>query len=265
MPKLSANGIAIHYELTGPENGPVVTMSHSLAAHSGMWAPQVPALVGRGYRVLRYDTRGHGQSEVPAGPYTLEMLAEDVIALLQGLGIAKTHFVGLSMGGMIGQTLALMRPDLLHSLVLCDTSSGYPPEAAAQWQERIAAAKAHGLEPNVEPTLERWFSPGFAADNRALMDTVRAMIRNTPVEGFVGCCHAIAKLDLTERISDIRTPTLIIVGEDDPGTPVAMSRTIQERIEGSELVVIPVARHLSNMEAVEPFNAALLDFLGRHR
>ena len=264
MPRVSANGISTYYEIEGPENGPVVTLSHSLAAHSGMWAPQMPALVARGYRVLRYDTRGHGQTEAPDGPYSLEMLADDAAALLQALGVAKTHFVGLSMGGMIGQTLALRRPELLRTLTLCDTSSGYPPEAAALWQDRIAAAEANGMEPNVEPTIERWFSPGFVLSNRPVIDSVRAMIRNTPVKGYVGCSHAIARLALTDRLSGITVPTLIIVGEDDPGTPVAMSRTIHERIAGSELVILPTARHLANMETADRFNEALLGFLARH-
>ena len=264
MPKISANGIGIHYEIEGPTDGPVVTMSHSLSAHSGMWAPQVPALTGRGYRVLRYDTRGHGQTDVPEGPYSLDTLADDAAALLRALGIAKTHFVGLSMGGMIGQTLALKHPQLLRTLTLCDTSSGYPADASAMWEDRISAAEKMGLEPGVETTIERWFSPGFAADSRVVVDSVRAMIRATPVRGYVGCCHAISKLDVTPRLSEIKVPTLVIVGEDDPGTPVAMSRTIQQGITGSELVILPVARHLANTEAVEGFNQALLDFLGRH-
>ena len=264
MPRFSANGASIHYEMEGPENGRVVTMSHSLSAHSGMWAPQVPALVARGYRVLRFDTRGHGQSNARDGPYSLEMLADDAAGLLRSLGIGKTHFVGLSMGGMIGQTLALKRPELLRTLVLCDTASGYPPESAGLWKDRIAAAQANGLAAGVEGTMDRWFSPGFMASGAPVLDAVRTMIRNTPVPGYVGCCHAISALDLTERLSGIDIPTLIIVGEDDPGTPVAMSRIMHERIAGSELVILPVARHLSNLEDVEGFNAALLDFLGRH-
>lgn len=265
MATVRANGIDVHYVMEGPADGPVVTMSHSLTTTLEMWTPQVKPLIDRGYRVLRYDTRGHGGTSVTEPPYTLDMLAADAAAMLEALGIAKTHFVGLSMGGMIGQTLALARPDLLQTLTLCDTSSGYPPEGASMWADRIAAAEKAGLEANVAPTIERWFSPGYAASNDAALVPVRDMIRNTPVKGYVGCCHAISKLALTDRISAIKVPTLIIVGEDDPGTPVSMHVTINEKIAGSQLVVLPTARHLSNIEAVEPFNAALIGFLDRHR
>lgn len=265
MATVKANGIDVHYVMEGPANGPVVTMSHSLMTTLEMWDPQVKPLVDAGFRVLRYDTRGHGGSSVAEPPYTLDMLAADAAAMLEALGIHQTHFVGLSMGGMIGQTLALARPDLLKTLTLCDTSSGYPPEAAAMWGDRIKGAEQNGMEQAVAGTIERWFSPSFAAANDAALAPVREMIRGTAVKGFVGCCHAISKLAVTDKISAIRVPTLIIVGEDDPGTPVAMHVTIKERIAGSQMVIIPEARHLSNIEAVEPFNAALLRFLQAHR
>lgn len=262
MPRVSANGIAINYEIEGREGAPVVTMSHSLSANLRMWDPQMQALVGR-YRVLRYDTRGHGASEVPAGPYSLEMLADDAVGLLNSLGIKQTHFVGLSMGGMIGQTLGLRYPDRILSLTLADTASSYDPEAAKVWQQRIESARKNGLAPNVEPTIERWFSPGFIENQPATIDKVREMIRATPVEGYVGCSQAISQLDLTGRLGDIRAPTLVVVGEDDPGTPVAASRIIYDNIAGSELVILPVARHLSNIEDPVGFNAALINFLTR--
>src|SRR5437870_1806066 len=157
---VTANGIRMHYALEGPAGAPVVTLSHSLAARLEMWEPQVKALAGR-WRVLRYDTRGHGGSDAPAGPYTLDELAEDARALLGALGISTTHWVGLSMGGMIGQTLALKAPELFASLVLCDTTSRVPPEAKPQWEERIRTADTEGMESLVEPTLGRWFTPPF--------------------------------------------------------------------------------------------------------
>lgn len=261
--QISANGLKINYELEGPENAPVVTFSHSLSANMKMWDAQVEALRGQ-YRILRYDTRGHGGTEAPEGPYTLEQLAGDVAGLLKALGIGQTHFVGLSLGGMTGQTLALEHPELLLSLTLCDTSSGYGPEATAMWEDRIRAAKENGLGATVETTIERWFSPGFIAQQPELIDQVRQMIRSTPVAGYAGCGHAIARLSLTDRIGAISAPTLIIVGEDDPGTPVEMHRIIHDRIADSELVVIPTARHLSNMESADEFNAALTRFLARH-
>jgi 3-oxoadipate enol-lactonase len=259
---ITANGISMSYALEGPRDAPVVTLSHSLATNMGMWDPQVPALAGR-YRVLRYETRGHGQTAAPVGPYTLETLAADVRALLEALRITRTHFVGLSMGGMIGQSLALTAPHLLSSLVLCDTSSRIPPEAKPLWDQRIATAETKGMEPLVEPTLERWFTAGFRARRPDVVERVRAMIRTTPPRGYAGCCHAIAALDLTDRLGAITLPTLVLVGADDPGTPVAMSETIQRQIGGSELVVLTSAAHLANLEQPEEFNRALMPFLAR--
>ena len=259
--KIRANGIDMHYVLEGPERAPVVTLSHSLATTLAMWDPQARALARR-YRVLRYDTRGHGGTEAPAGAYSLALLAEDARALLAALGITRTHWVGLSMGGMIGQTLALSSPALFATLSLCDTSSRVPPEARPTWDERIATAESKGMAPLVEPTIARWFTPPFIAAHPEVVDPVRAMIRATSPRGYVGCCHALKVLDLTDRLAGIRVPTVVIVGEDDPGTPVAASRAIHEHIAGSELVIIKSAAHLSNLEQPEAFTQALAGFLG---
>ena len=260
--RITANGISMHYTLNGPASAPVVTLSHSLATHLGMWEPQVAALAAR-YRVLRYDTRGHGRTDAPGGPYSLDQLAEDAVALLRALGIERTHFVGLSMGGMIGQVVALKHSEMLRSLVLCDTSSRVPLEARPMWEERIRTTEQQGMEPHVEPTIGRWFTAPFAATHPEIVEPVRTMIHQTEPQGYVGCCHAIKALDLTDGLSAISVPTLIVVGEDDPGTPVAASRTIHERITGSDLVVLKFASHLSNVEQPEAFTKALLDFLGR--
>ncbi|MFQ5899332.1 MAG: alpha/beta fold hydrolase, partial [Candidatus Methylomirabilia bacterium] len=155
--QITVNGLSIHYTLEGPPSGPVITMSHSLAANLSMWDPQLPALSSR-YRVLRYDTRGHGGTEVSEEPYSLDRLVEDARALLQALGITRTHFIGLSMGGMVAQILALRAPELLESLVLCDTTSRVPPEAKPTWDERIGTAQRDGMAPLVEPTIGRWFT-----------------------------------------------------------------------------------------------------------
>jgi 3-oxoadipate enol-lactonase len=261
--KITANGISINYTLEGPASAPVVTLSHSLATNLSMWDPQIPALTPR-YRVLRCDTRGHGGTDAPRGAYSLEQLAEDARALLQALGIARTHFIGLSMGGFIGQILALKYPEMLQSLVLCDTTSRVPPEAKPVWDERIRVAQAQGMEPHVEPTIGRWFTGRFPERRPDMVDRVRAMIRATKPAGYIGCCHAIAALDLTDRLQAIAVPTLVIVGEEDPGTPVAASRAIHERIKGSELVILTSASHLSNMEQTEAFNRAVTTFLARH-
>ena len=261
--KIAANGININYTFDGPEHAPFVTMSNSLASNLSMWDPQIPALTSR-YRVLRYDTRGHGQTDAPPGPYSLDELTEDVRALLEVLGMRKTHFVGLSMGGMIGQILALKYPQLLQSLVLCDTMSRVPPDAKPMWEERIHTAETRGMDPTVETTVGRWFTAPFRERRQDVIDNVRTMIRSTPPQGYVGCCHAIAGLNLTDRLQAITVPTLIIVGEDDPGTPVAASQVIHEQIEGSELVILTSAAHLSNMEQPEAFNQALTPFLAQH-
>ena len=258
--KISANGLSMNYTLEGPDSAPVVTMSHSLATDLSMWDPTVAPLQGR-WRVLRYDTRGHGGTEAPTGAYTLDELVEDAAALLGALGITRTHWVGLSMGGMIGQSLALKAPDLLRSLALCDTSSRVPPEARPLWQDRIRTAESQGMEPLVEPTLQRWFTAPFRQREKAVMERVGAMIRATPPHGYAGCCHAIAALDLTDRLPAITIPTCVIVGEDDPGTPVSASRAIHERVKGSRLEIIPGAAHIANMEQPEAFNRALTSFL----
>jgi 3-oxoadipate enol-lactonase len=258
--KVSANGIQMNYRLDGPADAPMVTLSHSLATDLSMWDPQVSALARR-YRVLCYETRGHGATDAPAGAYSLSQLADDARALLKALGIARTHWVGLSMGGMIGQTLALSTPEILQSLSLCDTSSRIPAEAKPLWDERIATVEAKGMEPMVEPTVARWFTAAFIESRKDVIDRVREMIRRTPPKGYVGCCHAIKALDLTDRLKAITLPTLIIVGAQDMGTPLAASQAINAQIKGSELVVLDPASHLSNLEQPEAFTRALESFL----
>jgi 3-oxoadipate enol-lactonase len=258
--KLKANGMDINYEIEG--DGPVVTFSHSLACNLSMWDEQVRALKGR-YRVLRFDTRGHGQSGAPAGAYTLEQLGDDLKGLLDGLGITATHFVGLSMGGMIGQVFALKHPAMVQSLVLCDTTSRYPAAAAPVWEDRIKAVGAKGMEPMVAPTLERWFTAPFRARRRDLMERVGTMIRSTPAPGYIGCCHAIPKINVTERLRDVRCPALVIVGEEDPGTPVEMARDIHAALPAAELAILSRASHLSNLEQPEEFNRLLGGFLDK--
>lgn len=258
--KLKANGIDIHYVIEG--DGPVVTMSHSLGCNLSMWDDQARALRGR-YRVLRFDTRGHGQSSAPPGRYSLEQMAEDLHGLLTGVGIAETHFAGLSMGGMIGQVFALKYPAMIQSLVLCDTTSRYPKEAASVWEERIRTVEAKGMEPVVEPTLQRWFTAPFREQRRDVMDRVRAMLRSTPPQGYSGCCHAIPKIDVTDRLGAVRCPALVIVGEEDPGTPVEMARAIHAALPSAELAILRSAAHLSNMEQPEEFNRILLGFLDK--
>jgi 3-oxoadipate enol-lactonase len=258
--KTKANGIQVNYQIDGA--GPWVVMSHSLACAVPMWEEQAEALKHK-YRVLRFDTRGHGASDAPAGAYTLELLADDLHGLLRALGVTSPHFVGLSMGGMIGMTYALKYPGVFKSLVLCDTSSRVPLDAQPVWDERIKTATEQGMAPLVEPTLKRWFTEPFLARRNSVVERVAGLIRSTPPQGYVGCCHAIPKINLTERLAAIKCPVQIIVGDKDVGTPVAMSEAIHKAIADSELVVIPDASHLSNLEQPAAFNAALLKFLAR--
>lgn len=256
-----ANGIGIDYTITG--DGPWLVMSHSLACASAMWAPQVAAFGDR-YRVLCFDTRGHGATDAPAGAYTLDQLADDLQALLDGLGIARCHFMGLSMGGMIGMTHALKYPGRFDSLLLCNTTSRIGPELQPVWTQRIATVEAGGMAAVVEPTLARWFTDGFRRTHGAATSAaVGAMIASTPVAGFVGCCHAIPKIDLTDRLGAVRVPTLVIGGDRDVGTTVEAARAIQQAIPEAQLAVIPSAAHLSNLEQPETFNHLVSVFLRR--
>ena len=258
--RIKANNIQMNYEFSGKKGAPVVVLSHSLSSSLLMWNPQMDAL-NPYFQVLRYDIRGHGDSDAPPGPYTLELLAEDVIKLLEALGIDRVHFVGLSMGGMIGQCLALNYSHRLKSLVLCDTAAIIPAEAQPLWEERFDKARKKGMEALVEETMERWFTPDFLRQNPPMVGLIRKQILATPVAGYLGCAEAIRKLNYLNRLSEIKLPTLIMVGEDDPGTPVSASQAIHERIPGSKLVILPSARHLSNIEQTEAFNAPLLTFL----
>jgi 3-oxoadipate enol-lactonase len=260
---IEANGIKMNYELSGKEGAPVVMLSHSLGSSLIMWNPQVEVLEPH-YQLLRYDTRGHGESEALPGAYTLDMLGEDALGLLDALGIERVHFVGLSMGGMIGQCLALNHPERLENLVLCDTAALLPEETQPIWQERIEMAREKGMEALVGETLERWFTPDFLRQDPPEVQLIRQQFLATPVDGYVGCSEAIRGLNYLERLSGIKMPTLIMVGEEDPGTPVASAEGMQQRIAGSTLVVLPSAAHLSNVEQVKAFNRALISFLQQH-
>ena len=256
--KINANGIQIHYTIDG--EGPWLTMSHSLACDSRMWDEQVAVLAKR-FKVLRFDTRGHGRTEAPGGAYSLDMLADDAAGLLAALGARSTHWIGISMGAMIGQTLAVRTPDLLSSLVLADTTSRNPPEVWPMWQERIDIAESKGMEPLVEPTLARWFTAPYLKARPERVKPIADMIRATPVAGYVGCCHALPKIDLTGRLKEIKVPVLALTGTEDASA--ASTRTIHESIPGSAFVAIPSASHVANVEQPEAFNAALTKFYDR--
>ena len=262
--KIKVNGIHINYRVDGPEGAPWVTMSNSLATTHRMWDAQIDAFT-KPYRVLRYDKRGHGETDVAPGPYSFELLADDVLALLDALQITRTHFVGLSMGGMTGMTMALRKPSVLRTLVICDTASKDPLGDPALWQQRIYAIRAGGsMEALVESTVARFLTPDTVKTRPEVAGAVRDMVRNTPIAGYIACCQAIAKLNLTDRLPAITIPTMVLVGADDPATTVEMATAIHRRIAGSELVVLKHAAHLSNLEQADAFNEAVLGFLARH-
>ena len=258
--KIKANGIHMNYQLSGKEDAPVVMLGHSLASSLAMWRPQVEML-NQHCRVLCYDIRGHGGTDAPPPPYTLAQLGEDAMALLDVLDIDVVHWVGLSIGGMIGQCIVLNHPGRLRSLTLCDTAATLPKEADPVWQERIDLARREGMTPLIQPILERWFTPPYIARNPPMVDVIRRHILTTPVDGYAGGSEAIRGLDYLDRLSEIKVPTLIMVGEDDPATPVEASRAMHDRIPQSKLVVLPSAAHLSNIEQTKGFNHALMAFL----
>lgn len=243
----------------GPRDAPVVILSHSLAASLDMWQPQAAALAGK-FRVLRYDTRGHGLSEVPPGPYGFPDLVGDVIALMDTLGIARAHVAGLSLGGMTAMGLALAHPERVLSICAANCAARTAPGACAMWDERIRCARDKGMQGLVEPTIARWFTPHMLERRAGELAAVRAMIAATPVQGYIGCCAALKTLDYLDRLGELALPVLFISGDHDPAVPVGSMRDMHARVAGSRYVELPAA-HLSNLECQEAFSRALLDFL----
>jgi 3-oxoadipate enol-lactonase len=254
-----------NYRLEGPADRPVVALAHPLGATLEMWDAQVAALLPR-YRVLRYDIRGHGGSEVPPGPYTLEQMAGDLLALLDALGIRESHFVGLSMGGLIGMTAALAFPDRIRRLVLCDTTAQYGPAVEGMWHERLRVAETEGMtETLIERTMAIWFTAAFRERHAAQVDRVRAMLRATDPRGYAASIRAIGFVNLTPRLGAIRSRTLVIVGEQDPGTPPAMAEVLHAKIPGARLAILPGAMHCSAVEVADAFNRAVGEFLAEEK
>ena len=263
MPDAQVNGTSINYRFDGPESGPVVTLSNSLASNLSMWEPQVDPLVDAGFRVLRYDSRGHGASAAPEGPYSMELLAEDALALMDTVGVSRTVLCGLSKGGMVGQMLATRHGDRLSGVALCATAAHMSP--ANIWDDRIKAVREGGMQAVVDGTIDRWFTKPGQTRLPAEVARVREGVLNTPVEGFCACVAAIREMDQREAIRDVTIPTLVMVGEEDPGTPVSASELIHDRIPGSTLQVIPEAAHFVNVEQSGAFNRHLLAFVEAHR
>ncbi|HEY6897083.1 MAG TPA: 3-oxoadipate enol-lactonase [Rhodocyclaceae bacterium] len=262
MQTVRANGLDFRCDIQG--SGPWLTLAHSLAADLSMWDAQMEALTPH-FTVLRYDLRGHGGSSVPPAPYSFEMLVADQLALWDALSIARSHFLGLSMGGMLGQHLALGAPQRIERLVLASTSSGkgVNPEALAKlWEQRLAQVAAEGMQAMVEPTLGRWFTEPFRYTEPEVMAQIGAAIAATPPAGYAACGRMIPSMDTDGSLPQIVLPTLVLVGEEDAGTPPAMAESIAARIPGARLEVLPQASHLANVEQADLFNALLLAFLG---
>ncbi len=256
---ITSNGITTAYRLDGPEDAPVVMFSNSLMCTYSMWDSQVSD-ISSNYRMLRYDTRGHGGTEVAPGPYSVEQFVDDAHGVMQGLGIERVHFVGLSLGGLIGQRLATKYSESLSSMVLCDTGTLMPTQDA--WEERIRIAGSEGMNGIAEPMLTRWITEGFLEREPDEVDKVRDMILNTSVDGFISCCKAIKAADLTDQVGDISISTTVVYGAQDP--LAGPSQAVHEGIEGSNCVVIDNAGHLPNVEQAETFNRTVLEHLDRH-
>jgi 3-oxoadipate enol-lactonase len=256
MSHIAIDGCRIHHRFDGADDAPVVLLSNSLGTDMAMWEPQMPALTAR-FRVLRYDSRGHGRSDAPPCPYTIDRLGRDALGLLDALGLQHVRFCGLSKGGMVGMWLAVHAADRIERLVLSNTAAHLAPASA--WDDRIRAVREGGMASMVDTVLERWFTAPFRAAAPEKIEPVRRMLLATPVEGYAACCAAIRDMDQREAIRGISVPTLVVVGEHDPATPPPLGALVAQRIPGARLVTLPAA-HLSNIEAESGFNSAVIDF-----
>jgi 3-oxoadipate enol-lactonase len=248
----------LHHRLDGPEDAPVLVLSNSLGTRHTMWDVQAPALVER-FRLLRYDTRGHGQSDVPEGPYAIADLGQDVLALLDELGIERFSFCGLSIGGMTGIWLGINAPERVERLVLSSTAAHFPP--ADMWTERADTARSEGVAALADGALERWFTAGFFERHPEEIDRFRQMLDTTPGEGYASCCEAIRDMDPRDGLGGIRAPTLVIAGDEDPSTPPEKAEEIVAAVPGATLLLLEPARHIANVEQPRAFTEALLGHL----
>lgn len=260
MPAVRLADGDLNYLLEGPAGAPVLVLSNSLGTDLHMWDAQVPAFT-RHFRVLRYDTRGHGQSLVSEGPYRIDQLGRDVLALLDALDIPKAHFCGLSMGGLIGQWLAINAPERIQHLVLCNTAAKIgTPEV---WNPRIDAVLAGGVQAMADlrdASISRWFTPDFAEAQPEKVEAIVGMLARTSPQGYAANCAAVRDADFREQLAVIQAPTLVVCGSGDPVTTPEHGRFMQARIAGAELVEFPAA-HLSNVQAGEAFSQRVLAFL----
>jgi 3-oxoadipate enol-lactonase len=257
--RVQANGINFNAVIEGPESAPCLVFSNSLATDLSMWDEQAAQLAGQ-YRVLRYDQRGHGRTDAPAGRYTFALLVADAIALMDALSIRRAHWCGLSMGGATGMGLAQQHADRFDRFVICDTPGMSTPATAQQWEERIATAQKDGMAALVDSTLARWFPKETLERNPPHVQKIRAMIAATPVNGFIGCAGALADHNYRPGMAGVKNPVLYMTGEKD-GTNAAAMRQMQQELPGSTYVELPGAGHISNTDQPEMFTKALREFL----
>jgi 3-oxoadipate enol-lactonase len=248
----------LNYLLEGPEDAPVLVLSNSLGTSLEMWDDLAPVLGDR-FRLLRYDTRGHGRSPAPPGPYAIGDLGRDVVRLLDRLGIERASFCGLSVGGMTGMWLAAESPERVERLVLLCTSALLVPKSV--WDERIATATEQGMTALVDGVIERWFTPAFRSENPATVEKMATTLRETDPEGYAGCCAAIRDMDLRDRLPSIEAPTLVVSGAEDPATPPEHGRLIRDAIPGARFEVVPGAAHIANVERPEEITQLILTHL----
>jgi 3-oxoadipate enol-lactonase len=257
---IDADGVRLAYRLDGPEDAPALVLAHALGLNLNMWDPQVPALAGR-FRVVRYDSRGHGRSNVPAGPYTLERLALDLVAVLDALGIEHADVCGISLGGMGVQWVAVHRPDRVHRPVLANTSARIGTQA--NWTERMEAVCAGGMEAIRDDVVARFLSERFRREHPDETRQIAQMLDSTPAEGYIAACAALRDADLRSQVGSIRAPALLVAGGLDVAVPPGQMQELHAAIAGSELVVLQDAAHLASVEQPETFIAHALAFLGK--
>ncbi|BBX19144.1 3-oxoadipate enol-lactonase [Mycolicibacterium duvalii] len=250
--------VTVHAVDSGRRDGPVVVLSNSLGSTHRMWDPQLAALEER-FRVIRYDTRGHGSSPIPGGPYRIDDLAGDLLALLDRFEVARAHLVGLSLGGMTVMRLAAAAPARVHRIALLCTAAQLPPAAA--WRQRAATVRADGAAAVAESVVARWFTPGYLRAHPETRRRYEDMVASTPAEGYAACCEAIADLDLRNMLPDIEAPALAIAGADDPATPVDKLAEVADLIPKAELRVLDRAAHLANAEQPAQVTDALINHL----
>ena len=257
MAFVDIDGGRLHYRVDGAADAPALVLSNSLGTSLSMWETQLPTL-SRHFRVLRYDSRGHGQSTVTPGPYSIELLARDALVLLNALDLERVHFCGLSMGGMIGMWLAIHAPERINRLVLSNTAPRIaPPEL---WNTRIETVRNGGMKAITDGVIGRWFTQAFIARAPEAVEAVRQGLLSTPPEGYIGCCAAIRDMDQRGEVEQIQAPTLVISGTHDVATTPADGRFLVERIAGARYTELAAA-HLSNIEAADQFTEAVLKFL----